>query len=86
MTVTITRTTAIEVTVGHEPGSAPTWWDPGDPEHWWIEAATDDTDRPTELTEAEQEEAVKMAAALPFEDPEPIDHDQAPDDEHTKPF
>ena len=62
ITVTIQRTIDLEVNVGHRAGSSPTWFDPGDPEEWWIESATDDDNQPVELTDDEQNEAVSRAA------------------------
>ena len=83
-TVTITRTTDIEVEVGFRPGLAQSWHEPGEPEEWWIEGATADDDKPIELTDAEKDEAVEKAANEIEQGP-PDEPAHEPEDE-PKPF
>lgn len=85
-TVTITRTNDIEVRVGFRPGLAQSWHEPGEPEEWWIEGATDDDDKTIELTDAEKDQAVEKAAnEIEQGPPDEPDPDPDPEDEH-KPF
>ena len=80
-TVTITRTIDIDVTVGHHPGVAQSWWEPGEPEQTWIEEAIDHDGNPVELTDCEATEAARKALE-PAEDPDPVD----PESDNDKPF
>ena len=80
--VTITRTIDIDVTVRHVPGSAPTWWDPGEPDETLILSAFDHDGDPVELTETEEREAAHKAMNEPDEDPNPIQ----PEPDGLKPF
>ena len=86
ITVTITRTLDIDVTVGHRPEVAPSWWQPGEAGEWWVESSVDHDGDFVELNEAEAEEAIKLAVSQPDEDPNPIDPEPDPADEQHKPF
>ena len=61
-TVTLIRETEITVTVGHQEGSGPTWFDPGDPEEWWIEDSINPSSGEVmDLDCIETEAAIKLA-------------------------
>jgi len=81
--VTVTRIVDIDVDVGFRPGLAQSWYEPGEPEEWWIEKATDENGDTVELTEAEKDEAVEKAAN-DIEMGDPGEPDDEPDDD--KPF
>lgn len=61
----------LTVVVGHQPGYAPTWWEPGEPDQFWIVEATDQHGETVELPEDEKARAVKHAAAGEVDEPPP---------------
>ncbi len=61
-TVTLIRETEITVTVGFQEGSGQTWFDPGDPEEWWIEESINQSSgEVVDLDCTETEAAIKLA-------------------------
>ena len=84
VTVTVLRELEIDFDVGLHEGASPTLTDQGEPAEAWIESAIDGDGNPIEYTEAEAEEAVKLAWELVDEPPD--EPDDEPEDEQYKPF